>query len=259
MIRSGCEFCGKETQYKSPSRVRRFCSHGCATRATGPSRRKRVTLNCRHCGDSFELTEGALRARTKAGRPPKFCSTKCMGLASVDPSCRVEKKCGVCGKNFTHLRRRPRMYCAPTCSRAATVKSGAWTSNPDVQARRKYFRAYRERHLDELNKAAARRARQNRPYRNFIQQQRRAAGSLTFEEWRSLIEAAKCCAHCGATDQLQVDHIVAVAKGGKTEPGNLQVLCKPCNVSKGTGDAPKRPGIRQHLMKSVHGVDVVLT
>ena len=31
---------------------------------------------------------------------------------------------------------------------------------------------------------------------------------------------------------LQIDHIVPVAKGGKTIPSNLQVLCSKCNASK---------------------------
>ena len=32
---------------------------------------------------------------------------------------------------------------------------------------------------------------------------------------------------------LHIDHIVPVAKGGKTVPSNLQVLCSKCNSSKG--------------------------
>ena len=32
---------------------------------------------------------------------------------------------------------------------------------------------------------------------------------------------------------LQIDHIVPVAKGGKTVPSNLQVLCSKCNARKG--------------------------
>lgn len=237
-----CEFCGKEMQYRSPSRVRRFCSHGCSTRATGPSRRKRVTLNCRQCGNSFELTHGVVRARTKAGSPPQFCSTRCMGLAKVDPTCRIEGKCGVCGNNFTHERRHPRKYCNRSCAREATVRSGAWTSNPDVEARREYFRAYRARNVEKLNAASAKRARQNRPYRNFIQQMRRASGTLTFEEWSEIVEAAQCCAHCGTSERLEVDHIVPVALGGKTERGNLQVLCRLCNASKGAREKPLLPG-----------------
>ena len=34
---------------------------------------------------------------------------------------------------------------------------------------------------------------------------------------------------------LQVDHIKAFAKGGSDKPSNLQLLCGPCNASKGKG------------------------
>ena len=44
------------------------------------------------------------------------------------------------------------------------------------------------------------------------------------------------CQICGATAQdgakLQVDHIVPVSKGGKTEMSNLQTLCSRCNAGK---------------------------
>lgn len=36
---------------------------------------------------------------------------------------------------------------------------------------------------------------------------------------------------------LQIDHVIPVARGGKTVPSNLQVLCSRCNGSKG-GKAP---------------------
>lgn len=32
---------------------------------------------------------------------------------------------------------------------------------------------------------------------------------------------------------LQIDHIIPIAKGGKTISSNLQVLCSKCNGSKG--------------------------
>ena len=45
------------------------------------------------------------------------------------------------------------------------------------------------------------------------------------------------CAHCGKKYpnriMLQVDHITPMAKGGKTKPENLQILCRSCNGIKG--------------------------
>ncbi len=52
---------------------------------------------------------------------------------------------------------------------------------------------------------------------------------------RLLIEAKGRCALCGRTkneDQLEIDHIQPVSKGGKTIYENLQVLCKKCNATK---------------------------
>ena len=44
------------------------------------------------------------------------------------------------------------------------------------------------------------------------------------------------CARCGRDDltfeQLTLDHINPVFKGGKTEVGNIQLLCEPCHSKK---------------------------
>lgn len=45
----------------------------------------------------------------------------------------------------------------------------------------------------------------------------------------------RCC-KCGVSDryaQLEIDHILPIAKGGKTTYDNLQTLCHKCNVEKG--------------------------
>lgn len=43
----------------------------------------------------------------------------------------------------------------------------------------------------------------------------------------------KVCARCGATEDLTIDHIVAIVNGGSDELTNLQVLCRSCNAQKG--------------------------
>ncbi|MEU1575528.1 HNH endonuclease signature motif containing protein [Streptomyces collinus] len=43
------------------------------------------------------------------------------------------------------------------------------------------------------------------------------------------------CRVCGATSELQFDHIIPVAMGGSSEVDNLQLLCGACNRRKGAG------------------------
>ena len=44
------------------------------------------------------------------------------------------------------------------------------------------------------------------------------------------------CRKCGRkTDDLEIDHIIPIAKGGKTVYDNLQTLCRRCNKRKGSG------------------------
>lgn len=40
------------------------------------------------------------------------------------------------------------------------------------------------------------------------------------------------CVECGTPRDLVADHIIPVAKGGKTIPENLRTLCGRCNSSK---------------------------
>lgn len=42
------------------------------------------------------------------------------------------------------------------------------------------------------------------------------------------------CLCCGGLDQLRVDHVVPVSKGGTDDEDNLQTLCLWCNSRKGT-------------------------
>ncbi|HHL0960373.1 TPA: HNH endonuclease [Serratia marcescens] len=41
------------------------------------------------------------------------------------------------------------------------------------------------------------------------------------------------CKHCNTSDDLTIDHIHPVSKGGNSEDENLQTLCMPCNRAKG--------------------------
>lgn len=42
------------------------------------------------------------------------------------------------------------------------------------------------------------------------------------------------CANCGTMEQLTIDHIIAISRGGRHSIGNLQTLCLNCNSKKHT-------------------------
>lgn len=41
------------------------------------------------------------------------------------------------------------------------------------------------------------------------------------------------CKNCDSQENLAIDHIIPLSKGGSDDPENLQLLCKSCNSSKG--------------------------
>ena len=41
------------------------------------------------------------------------------------------------------------------------------------------------------------------------------------------------CANCGSLDNITIDHVLPIARGGRHSIGNLQSLCGSCNFSKG--------------------------
>jgi 5-methylcytosine-specific restriction endonuclease McrA len=43
------------------------------------------------------------------------------------------------------------------------------------------------------------------------------------------------CQSCGSNAEIQFDHVIPWSMGGSSEPENLQLLCGPCNRTKGGG------------------------
>lgn len=50
---------------------------------------------------------------------------------------------------------------------------------------------------------------------------------------RADVLSAQRCAACSSIEDLVVDHIVPVVRGGSSERANLQCLCSSCNRAKG--------------------------
>lgn len=59
------------------------------------------------------------------------------------------------------------------------------------------------------------------------------AMSDTIREWQREQELPKGCVFCGASDDLQTDHLIPRNRGGTDEADNLVLTCQPCNGSRG--------------------------
>jgi len=60
-----------------------------------------------------------------------------------------------------------------------------------------------------------------------------AEGPYTGDQWQKLLSlCGNKCLKCGATDNIEADHIIPLSKGGSNMIDNIQPLCKSCNCSK---------------------------
>ncbi|WP_329405742.1 TerD family protein [Nocardia vinacea] len=54
--------------------------------------------------------------------------------------------------------------------------------------------------------------------------------NIKAEVWQR--DGGKCC-QCGDSHYLEFDHVIPLSRGGATSVGNLQILCRRCNLEKG--------------------------
>lgn len=94
--------------------------------------------------------------------------------------------------------------------------------HPEGERERK--RRYREANIDKVRK----RERENTHRRRALMG---ATSPQLAEHMANLVTLP--CAYCGAIDDITIDHIVPLSRGGKHEADNLTAACYSCNCSKG--------------------------
>ncbi len=91
--------------------------------------------------------------------------------------------------------------------------------NPEKVA--KNNKIFRKRHPERIANNAARR-------------RKKIAQNGIFQILNKELKAiyASKCFYCGATESIEMDHVIPISRGGRHSIGNLVPACKTCNLSK---------------------------
>lgn len=146
---------------------------------------------------------------------------------------------GLCRKCYR------RLYYSEICDEA--------TRERHFEKERLRSQGYREANPDQINATNRRYRDRNRErvreWGRVAYAQDPAAGCAKVHRRRALVAGATTefvdeaaiyerdgymCLYCGATEDLTLDHIVALNNGGPHCEDNLVVACRRCNASKGT-------------------------
>lgn len=215
-----------------------------------------ATKPCRNCGDDFRLPMCRINR-------DHFCSSEC-GKAYRE-KCREARRtnCLVCGASFiprtTQLRDNRGKYCGVRCRGIGFKyypRSFEWRRKVGLAQKGRKGKAgsdsprwmggreasYRRRLKDGRIAQSIKRYRADNPdkVREWDQKRRGLkTGRLPKGTVANLLRLQRYrCAVC--KDRLNrnyhVDHIIPLAKGGKHEPSNVQLLCPTCNVRKSAKD-----------------------
>ena len=113
-----------------------------------------------------------------------------------------------------------------------------WRDHPDERAehvRQRAIRTARWRYLTDLSYRLYHRSKSKKRKA----QQRGSTNVMLSPEqlWRRWVDFDHTCAYCGASGDLQIEHVVPISKGGEHHLGNIVPACQSCNFSKGKADA----------------------
>lgn len=122
-----------------------------------------------------------------------------------------------------------------SCQSAAAHKNRAERRKDPAfrKAEKARYRKWLAKRIAE-NPDAAAKYRAIRKRWQYKRRERLAASPLSTEDLLLFDQTYSYCLRCGSTDDLTIDHIVPLAKGGGSEFLNLQCLCRLCNSSKQT-------------------------
>lgn len=199
-----------------------------------------MLMKCPVCEQSFE-GKGA----------KKYCSLKCQRKARLLREYpKTEKKCLVCGKSFTPIRKNDQKYCSPKCrSHADYIKrkdairasNDKWRAenieHVREQRKERYWKdpeKYREK-AKEWRLANPERFRKTRD-------KRRDDERFDGNREKVLKRDGYKCTQCGTTENLHIHHKDRTGSSPKPNnaPDNLVTLCVNCHAAEHSAEVSVR-------------------
>ncbi len=169
---------------------------------------------CNKCGETKKLEEFSVCKRNKSGR-----QSACKACNSAHYSKNAERVKKYQSERYysnhkEELLKRAENRKKPEFKIKKRLSDKKWIEN-----NREYYNLRSRAHC------ANRRARL-----------RDIPGKLHADEVAELLRVKNKCSYCGATEDLCIDHVVPVSKGGHNTLSNLEVACMSCNSSKNNKD-----------------------
>ena len=218
-VHQQCLECGRDMWLpQSKLANNRRCSAGCnaAYRARVKVERRR---RCSVCGETFTPRPGQLRIGQG-----KFCSLRCSAATHLTTPENLAK--AAAGWRKLHAQG------GITFHRGS--ENRAWMGGKAAYKDRRRLSGAAAAALRKYRKANPEKVREWAATRRSGKVERLPRGTIpaigTAQKWRCAI------CHAGIRRSYEVDHIKPIAKGGKHEPRNLQLLCGPCNRRKSAKD-----------------------
>lgn len=219
-LRFDCLSCGRGMWFPTSKHGKYLtCGAECSSELRQKERDTRKR-NCLTCGAVFFPRTGQIAAGIG-----KYCSQKCNpSHRSMNTPEAQEKARSAWKKTFE----------SGSMNLARGERNPRWKGGPEAAYRRKVedgrlrnqLRAYRAKNPEKVREWESR--RQGRKVGRLPRGTIQKLGSL--QRWRC------CICRKGIKSKYHVDHIVPLARGGKHEPSNLQLLCPSCNVRKSAKD-----------------------
>lgn len=212
-----------------------------------PTEFRKGRSKCKAC----ERAKDAARYERNKSRPAAEkshkCCSRCKETKAIDNFYRTQRSddgwdnyCKECRKflrlahrNAQKERSYTKQWSAANVEHRVNYKK-EYRSRPEIIEREK---AWREEYRARPEVLAADRMKAHRR-RSWYKD-----GNIPDNAWPAILEFyGNKCLQCGTSDDLQLDHVIPLARGGRHDYDNVQVLCGTHNLAKMTSQTDYRAG-----------------